>query len=36
MEHHLSSSSLRGIEALYKELAENQVLLKKIKGKIKS
>ncbi len=31
MEHHLSAPSLRGIEALCKELAENQVFLKKIK-----
>lgn len=36
MEHHLSASSLRGIEALFRELSENQALLKKIRTSVKS
>jgi Mn-dependent DtxR family transcriptional regulator len=34
MEHHLSAASLRVIEALFQELSENQVLLKKIKASL--
>ena len=36
MEHHLSATSLRGIEALFKELSENQALLKKIRMAVKA
>lgn len=36
MEHHLSASSLGVIEALFKELSENKVLLDKIKISVRS